>query len=141
MLPYSGKVSRISRITGYLRKYVLFFVDKDRAIAPNRENIFREMLYLTHSRNLLLYLCYTVFLLRKIELIISPHYCKAGNFGGSKFWRMTQILRMANLILASSASLIYYRNRKSRFWRMLDDSPIRQSFLPPKLPLYGTTLF
>ena len=29
---------------------VLFFVDKDRAIALIRENIIREMLYLAHSR-------------------------------------------------------------------------------------------
>ena len=49
-IPYSGK---FSRITGYLRNIIsecLVFVDKDRAIAPIRENIILEILYLAHSR-------------------------------------------------------------------------------------------
>ena len=57
-LPYSGKVSRekiFANFANYrqfakiLSANVLFSVDKDRAIVLIRENIIREMLYLTHS--------------------------------------------------------------------------------------------
>ena len=58
-IPYSGKFSREKIFTNFanyrlfakiLSANVLFFVDKDRAIALIRENIIREMLYLAHSR-------------------------------------------------------------------------------------------
>ena len=59
LLPYSGKFSRekfFANFANYrlfakiLSANVLFFVDKDRAIAMIRENIIREMLYFVHSR-------------------------------------------------------------------------------------------
>ena len=60
-LPYSGKFSRekinfFANFANYrlfvkiLSANVLFFVQKDRAIALIRENIICEMLYLVHSR-------------------------------------------------------------------------------------------
>ena len=51
---------------------VLFFVDKDRAIALIRENIIRGMLYLVHSRKI-----FSAKISRyTVHVQVSSHFCK-----------------------------------------------------------------
>ena len=73
ILLYSGKFSRENIFANFANyrlfakissANVLFYVDKDRAIALIRENIIRKMVYLTHSRKVspTKISCYTVYI-------------------------------------------------------------------------------
>ena len=68
-------------------------------------------------------------------------YHIAGNFKGSKFWRMTQILRFGEFNFGakycSRIAAIELQVLAIFFGACLTIRQIRQSFLPSKLPAIG----
>ena len=73
--------------------------------------------------------------------VVSKYYRIAGNFGGSKFWRMTQILRFGEFnfgaLRLAHVLLQYKKHILANFiLANADDSPNSPKFPPAKITRY-----